>query len=64
MVGVAVAAGVVAATTVATPAVVRASGLAAEEDEEFEELTLELMEEVGSLQAWRKEMENGNQGPT
>lgn len=43
---------------------IRASGLAAERDAGFEEMALELMEEVSSLQAGRKERENGDQGPT
>jgi hypothetical protein len=43
----------------------RAQDLAdAEEHGYFEELARELlMEEVSSLQAWRKELENGDQGP-
>jgi len=43
---------------------IRASALAAEEDAEFEELTLELMEEVRGIQAWRREREIGNQETT
>jgi hypothetical protein len=37
---------------------------AVEESVYFEGLATELMEEVSSLQAWRKEIENGDQGPT
>lgn len=43
---------------------IRASGLAVEQDAGFEEMALELMEEVSSLQAWRKERENADQEPT
>ncbi len=39
---------------------IRASALAAEEEAEFEGLTLELMEEVRGIQAWRREREIGN----
>jgi hypothetical protein len=42
---------------------IRASGLAAERDAGYEEVALELLEEVGSLRAAREE-ENGHQGPT
>jgi hypothetical protein len=41
-----------------------ASGLAAERDAGYEEMALELLEEVSSLQAAEKEGENGYQGPT
>ncbi|HEY2052697.1 MAG TPA: hypothetical protein VGH14_02055 [Solirubrobacterales bacterium] len=43
---------------------IRATGLAAEEVAGFEELVLELMEEVSSLQALRKEREDGDQAAT
>jgi hypothetical protein len=44
----------------------KAQDLAAAEEQTvyFEELATELMEEVNSLQAWRKEIEHGNQGAT
>jgi hypothetical protein len=43
---------------------IRASGLATERDAGYEEMALELLEEVSSLQAAKKERENGHQGPT
>lgn len=44
----------------------KAQDLAAAEEEKiyFEELATGLMEEVSSLRAWRKEIENGDQGAT
>jgi hypothetical protein len=44
----------------------KAQDLAAVEEEKvyFEEMATDLMEEVSSLQAWRKEIEDGDQGAT
>jgi hypothetical protein len=43
---------------------IRASGLAAERDAGYEEVALELLEEVSSLRAAREEEKNGHQEPT
>jgi hypothetical protein len=43
---------------------IRASGLAAERDAGYEEVALELSEEVSSLRAAREEEKNGHQEPT
>jgi hypothetical protein len=43
---------------------IRASGLAVERDAGYEEMALELLEEVSSLQVTKEERENGYQGQT